>query len=63
MSDLNTTLWYMLWHKSHKNCTGEYFLGDRFPLRVIKYHHSECNNPFVTFSCVKGMFSADIRNV
>ena len=46
-SDLNTTLWYMLLQKSHKNATGEYFLRDHFPLRVIKYHHTECNNPFV----------------
>ena len=43
MSDLNTTLWYMLWHKSHKNDTGEYLLRYHFPLRVIKYH----NNSFV----------------
>ena len=45
MSGLNATLWYMLWHKSHKNDT-EYFLRDHFPLRVIKYHYTECNNPF-----------------
>ena len=37
----------MLLHKSHKNDTGEYFLRDHFPLRVIKYQHTECNNPFV----------------
>ena len=47
MSGLNTTLWYMLWHKPHKNDTGEYILRDRFPLRVIKHHHAQCNNPFV----------------
>ena len=47
MSGLSTNLWYILWHKWHKNDTEEYFLGDHFPLRVIKYHHTECNNPFV----------------
>ena len=47
MSGLNTTLWYMLWHKSDKNYTGEYFLRYHFPPRVIKYRHTECNNPFV----------------
>ena len=47
MSGLNTTLWYKLWQKSHKNDTGDYFLRDHFPPPVIKYHHTECNNPFV----------------
>ena len=47
MSGLITTLWCMLRHKSHKNDTGEFFLRDHFPLRVIKYHHTECSNPFV----------------
>ena len=47
MPGLNTTLSYMLWHQSHKTDTGEYFLRGHFPLRIIKYHQTECNNPFV----------------
>ena len=47
MSGLITTLWYMLWIKSHENDTGEFFLRHHFPLRVIKYHHTEYSNPFV----------------
>ena len=35
----------MLWYKSHK--TGQYFLREHFPRRFIKYHHTECNNPFI----------------
>ena len=30
-----------------QNDTGEYFLRDHFPLRVIKYHRTECNNLFI----------------
>ena len=30
MSGLITTLLYILWHKSHKIDTGEYFLRDHF---------------------------------